>query len=206
MDIDCSDIYERDKKRLCMALRAYLPIFGVNAACIYFLESEHIPCLQLFTGSMFTWYWAYGIHRLHHNIESTGIFYYLNPHLSIHHSHEKVMPRLLELTIETLHNIVWFFLLYLLQELTGLHLVANTIIVMAMLVYSTVHVINYTMFGSEKHRAQHLNPDVNYGPDFLDHVFGSNSDEEFEDMSHFIPNSILSTLAIRYLSRWTLSP
>jgi len=193
------DIYADDKKRLWLSLRAYLPVSIVTAACTYFLEYTRTPDLHLITGSMFTWFWAYGIHRLHHSIPSTGIFYYLNPHMSIHHSHVKILPRWLELTVETLHNSVWFFLLYLLQEVTDLHLVPNSIILMAMLVYSTVHVINYTMFGSEKHKEQHRNPDVNYGPDFLDHVFGSNSTEEFEDMSHFIPNSILSALAIRYM-------
>ena len=188
-----------DSRGLYTAFNAYFPVNLVTGLCCLYLEYGKTPILHLMAGGSFTWFWAYWIHRLHHNLPSTGIGFYLNPHISIHHSHEKTLPRWLDLFVETIHNIVWFFFLYLLQELTQIHIVPTSIIVLSMLVYSSVHVINYSMFGSEKHRRQHEIPDSNYGPDFLDHVFGTNSDPDFEDMSHFIPNSILSTLLIKSL-------
>lgn len=192
-------IRKRSMDELYAAFIAYFPVNLVTGLCCLYLEYGKTPILHLMAGGSFTWFWAYWIHRLHHNLPSTGIGFYLNPHISIHHSHEKLLPRWLDLFIETIHNIVWFFFLYILQELTQIHIVPTSIIVLSMLVYSSVHVINYSMFGSEKHRRQHEIPDSNYGPDFLDHVFGTNSDPELEDMSHFIPNSILSTLLIKSL-------
>jgi hypothetical protein len=179
------------------ALYAYGPVLYVTYICSLFLESA-TPLLQLRTGCIFIWFWAYFIHRLYHILPSTGIFRYINIHLSLHHDHEKVLPRPLELVLETFQNAIWFGILYVLQELTDIHIVPTSIIVFALLVYSSVHIINYSVFGSEKHRQQHLLPNVNFGPDFLDHIFGTNSDPEFENMAHFIPNCILSCLAIKY--------
>jgi hypothetical protein len=201
--MDASDIYERDKQRFFRSLYAYVPCFITTGLCSYALEST-TPLLQLTTASIFTWYWAYFIHRLYHYLPSTGLFYYINPHIAIHHSQEKTLPRWLELTIETVQNIFWFFLLYILQEATQIHIVPDSIILLSLFVYASVHNINYSIFGSEKHKEQHLNPDVNFGPDFLDHTFGTNSDEEYENMVHFIPNSILSYILILWLRRWTV--
>lgn len=187
---------------LYAAFKAYFPVTLTTGICSLYLEYGKTPMLQLLTAATFTWLWAYWIHRLHHNIPSSGICFYLNPHISLHHSHTKTLPRWLELIIETGHNSVWFLYLYILQEITQIHIVPPSMILLSMLVYSSVHVVNYSMFGSEKHRRQHEVPDSNYGPDFLDHIFGTNSDPEFEDMAHFIPNSILSTLLIKSL--WTI--
>uniref|UniRef100_A0A6C0L6T1 Fatty acid hydroxylase domain-containing protein n=1 Tax=viral metagenome TaxID=1070528 RepID=A0A6C0L6T1_9ZZZZ len=187
----------REENEIYAAMRAYSPALTVTFLCSWFLE-PNTPLLQLQTGCGFIWFWAYFIHRLHHNLPSTGIFRYLNIHLSLHHSHEKELPRLLELIMETMQNAVWFGILYAIQEFTDVHLVPRSIVLLGMLVYTSVHVINYSVFGSEKHREQHAQPHVNYGPDFLDHAFGTNSDASFEDMSHFIPNSILSTALIKY--------
>lgn len=196
------DIYAKDKERLYMCVRAYLPMSIVTTTCSLFLEYQYTPFIHIMTGALFSWYWAYGIHRIHHSIPSTGIFYYLNPHISIHHSDTKVLPRWLDLTIECLQNMAWFVPLYILQEVSNIHIVPNSIIALSLLVYASVHYINYSLFESKKHIAQHLNPHINYGPDFLDHIFGTNSDDEFEDMSHFIPNCILSTLLIHYIRQW----
>lgn len=194
-------LLKEDNERLNKAATSYLPMLAIAGICTQALEYKYTPQLQLILASLFVWYWAYGIHRLHHHLPSKGLFLYLNPHMAIHHSHIKFLPRWLELIVETIHNIFWFFLLYLIQECTNIHVAPTSIIILSMLVYSSVHVINYSMFGSEKHRQQHENPDVNFGPDFLDHAFGTNSDEEFENMSHFIPNFLVSTLLIYYFWR-----
>lgn len=186
-------------KELYSAIYAYAPVLYVTYLCSLYLEPA-TPLLQLRTGCIFIWYWAYFIHRLYHILPCTGIFRYINIHLSLHHAHEKVMPRALELALETFQNAIWFGILYVLQELSDIHIVPTSIIVFSVLVYTSVHIINYSVFGSEKHRLQHLHPDTNFGPDFLDHVFGTNSDPEFENMAHFIPNSILASLAIKHFA------
>ena len=201
--MDASDIYERDKQRIFRSLYAYAPITITTVLCIYTLEST-TPILQLITAATFIWFWPYFIHRLYHYLPSTGLFYYINLHVSIHHSHTKTFPRWLELMIETVQNIFWFFLLYILQEVTQIHIVPDSIILLSLFVFVSVHIINYSMFGSDKHSRQHLNPDVNFGPDFLDHIFGTNDTEDFENMAHFIPNTLLSYILILWLRRWTV--
>jgi len=111
----------------------------------------------------------------------------------------KILPRWLELLVETLENLWWFIILYGIQELLDIHITPTSIIFLAAIIYTSTHLINYTIFTSDRHRAHHIHKNVNYGPDFLDHTFGTNSDEDFEDMSHMIPNIILSFLITYWL-------
>jgi hypothetical protein len=193
------DFYSSDIIKLIHSTMAYGPVNLTTILCAYAVEYKTTPLLQIYVGTLFIWIWVYFIHRLHHNIPSTGIFYYLNPHISFHHAEVKTIPKWLDLTIETLQNIMWFVPLYLLQEFTDIHIVPTNIILLSMLVYVSVHIVNYSMLGSDKHARQHKNPHSNYGPDFLDHMFGTNSDDTFEDMIGFIPNTILACLFILYI-------
>jgi len=196
---DTIDLTENDFSEIYAAMKAYIPLLIVNSLCSSILELNRIPILQLFTGCMFIYFWSYFIHRLHHNLPKSGIFFYLNPHMSLHHEIVKILPRWLELIIETFQDIFWFLILYGIQELLNIHITPPSIIILAGITYTTTHVINYSMFGSDKHRDQHMNPNNNFGPDFLDHLFHTNSDKEFEDMAHLIPNTIFSFLISYYL-------
>jgi hypothetical protein len=198
--IDYIDFYRTDLERLHKSMLAYYPVNFTTIVCAFAIEYKTTPPLQIYVATLFIWLWIYGIHRLYHNIPSTGIFYYLNTHIAFHHAEHKTIPPWLDLTIETIQNMVWFAILYFLQEVSGVHLVPSRIILLSMLVYVSVHIVNYSMIGSDKHTKQHENPHINYGPDFLDHMFGTNSDDSFEDMIGFVPNTILACLFILYLT------
>ena len=180
------------------AALAYAPACTFISLCSFLLEPD-VPLLQLTTAGVFMFLWAYWIHRLWHSLPYTGVFYYLNPHLSIHHAEEKHLPRWLDIAIEALQNLFWFVPLYILQECTQIHIVPPSIIWFGALVYASLHLVNYTLFTFDKHVAQHKDPNVNFGPDILDHIFGTNSDPTFELMHHFIPNALASYLLIRYI-------
>jgi hypothetical protein len=201
MNIDCSDLYERDIKRLYNAIMSYGPSMCVVGLCCLALEYSTLSYLHLATGIYFVNLWSYVIHRVMHSIPSSGIFSYLNIHVALHHSSKKGMPRSLELVVETLNNLMWFVMLYILQFLLNIHIVPDSILLLTALNFTSIHIINYSLFGSQKHREQHRNPHVNYGPDFFDHIFGTNSDETFENMTTFIPNTIGSFLLVKYLCR-----
>lgn len=176
----------------------YVPQVFIFSICSIILEYPTTPILQLITGIVFIWYWVYFMHRLHHNIPSTGPFYYFNYHVAIHHAKVKVLPRPVELMLEAVQDLVWFFYLYLIQEITNIHIVPNKILLLSATLFTSVHIITYSIVGSEKHGLQHLNPDCNFGPDFLDHIFGTNSDDTFEDMTHYIPNTLILASLIYY--------
>jgi hypothetical protein len=187
-----------DMDELRRALIAYVPACTVLSLGTYLLEPD-VPLLQLTTGGAFMFMWAYWTHRLWHTFPYTGVFYYLNPHLSIHHAEQKQVPRWLDIVIEALQNLFWFVPLYILQECTQIHIVPTSIILFGALIYASIHLVNYTFFTFDKHVAQHKDPNVNFGPDILDHIFGTNSDPSFEPMHHFIPNALASYLLIRYI-------
>jgi hypothetical protein len=46
-------------------------------------------------------------------------------------------------------------------------------------------------------------PNKNLAPDSLDHLFGTNSDEEVEDQNNTIPNMIVCFLMV-YAIKWYL--
>ena len=176
----------------------YVPQMVVYSICCFFLEYPNTPFLQLTCGNMFVWFWIYFIHRWFHTLPSTGIFYYINWHMAFHHAKDKPLTRPIELIVEFLQNVVWVFYLYFLQELTGIHIVPTKIIVLGAFLLASVHIITYSIFGSEKHAMQHLHPDFNFGPDYLDHLFGTNYDKAFEDMTHYIPNTLIITALIYF--------
>jgi sterol desaturase/sphingolipid hydroxylase (fatty acid hydroxylase superfamily) len=196
---DTIDLTENDFSETYGAIKAYSPLLIVTLLCSLILELSTTPILQLFTGFMFIYLWSYFIHRIDHNLPTDGIFYYLNPHISLHHEMVKRLPRWVELIIEGLQDLGIFYLLYYIQELLDIHITPTSIIFLVAISYTTTHIINYTMFTSDTHRDHHIHKNVNYGPDFLDHIFGTNSDKGFEDMSHMIPNIIVSFLITYWL-------
>jgi hypothetical protein len=161
------------------------------------LEQGNSSAVNAIGGTILIWYWIYFIHWFHHMIPSTGIFAFLNPHVSIHHAEVKTMPRALELFIETLENIWWFVILLLLQKATGIEVVPIYVFLFITLLYTSVHIINYSILGlSQKHKDQHAMPNKNLAPDTLDHMFGTNSDDEVEDQNNTIPNMIICFLMV----------
>jgi hypothetical protein len=77
------------------------------------------------------------------------------------------------------------------------------------LLYISVHIINYSIFHtSEKHIKHHITSNKtlspqNYGPDFIDHIFGTNSDEEFENYNHILPNILISFIITYYIYEYS---
>jgi len=47
--------------------------------------------------------------------------------------------------------------------------------------------------------------DTNFGPDTLDHLFGSNHDENKEDLMYLTPNAVISffaTMGLKQVFQW----
>jgi len=188
-------------------LHAYIPMYSVLFLCAHLLEPT-LPFLHLFTAGICINIWIYLIHRIFHSfyilcsqstISTLQKISYLNFHVSIHHRKCLVLPKWLELTIESTQEVLMFFIFVTLQYITDIHIVPMSIILLVGFLYNSIHIINYSIYSSDIHNAHHINPDTNFGPDILDHVFGTNADETYEYMHHYIPNLILSYLLIQYI-------
>ena len=100
---------------------------------------------------------------------------------------------------------MFFVIFYFIQKLLNIDFVPNIIIVYYALIYVSVHIINYSVFHLAKSHVIHHETTTeekktcNYGPDFADHLFGTNYDDNFENYNHIIPNILMAFLITYYL-------
>jgi sterol desaturase/sphingolipid hydroxylase (fatty acid hydroxylase superfamily) len=187
-------------------LSKQVPTIFVIWICSIFLAYPDRNLVQITVGVIFVEFWIYFIHRLGHSMPKDGILGMLNTHWQFHHQHHKLLDRRVELIIEMFTDLSMNFTLLGIQWLTGVWFVPFSIILYHALVYTSVHIINYSMVGSETHKKHHLNHDTNYGPDTMDHIFASSEDGELEDMTPILINAFLGFGLVFYLKSvygWT---
>lgn len=112
----------------------------------------------------------------------------------MHHSPRRHISKVLDISFDALEITFSTCILLFLQELFGVYILTHSLAFMLTLYYISTHSINYSLIGSPFHQKHHTERDVNFFPDILDHTFGTNATDEFEDMSHMIPNILLSFL------------
>jgi hypothetical protein len=159
---------------------SYIIIQIALALAIFIIGFPHVTFPQIFfQGTLMELYTYFG-HRLIHSFSNKNIIY----HTAFHHSNPKVIKsRCLELIVETVGELISFIgVPMLFQYVFSFQLIHPLIIVFTTLVYVSVHIVNYSIFGSETHSRHHKNPEVNFGPDFYDHLFGTNYDSTHENM------------------------
>jgi glucan phosphoethanolaminetransferase (alkaline phosphatase superfamily) len=122
--------------------------------------------------------------------------------------HEKLgIPRWAELAIEGILEFFYFMFFPVIFQATYKDwIIPFSVIVLLSMAYTSYHIYNYSILGSKDHQRHHMNPETNYSPNFLDHLFDTNFNEEHEDLNPGIVNVIACTLATLYLKRffgWT---
>ena len=176
---------ERSMDELSSFASAYIPYGILHFLCCIVLEGN---ILHSITGSVLISIWSYFYHRfVLHNI-----FY--GSHMMIHHSGKKNISKALDITLDALEITFSTIILLFLQNLFNIHILTNSLAFMLTLYYISTHSINYSLIGSPFHYKHHSQRSVNFFPDILDHAFGTNATDEFEDMSHMIPNILVSFL------------
>jgi sterol desaturase/sphingolipid hydroxylase (fatty acid hydroxylase superfamily) len=166
------------------------------------LCSPETPWYQTTFGIGFMHIWVYWVHRSLHYVTSDTLLGFLNTHLRFHHQFDKPICRELELFFEVIVDLLMNFSLLFLQMLTGYYIVPVPIIVLFALSYTSVHLINYSIVGNEVHRRHHLTFDKNFGPDVSDHLFGTNFNNEVEDISFLSINALWITLILYPLKEY----
>jgi len=149
----------------------------VDLLCYIFVQNKYVV-IQVFL--VYLYYYLYHRFVLH--------VFDINLHVYVHHYKYFQIPRYLELIIDFLFEIFSFAgTLTLLQYFLNIWFIPPSIISIVILTLSLSHLFNYSILGSEIHKAHHENPTKNFGPDFLDHIFGTNASEEYEDSIQHIP-------------------
>jgi len=195
--------FDEIRKKGIPAFKNYAPATIIYFLLSFYLLHDEASYLHILTGIVVINYYIYFTHRICHSLPSDGIFKYLNPHLGFHHQHNNSYWALFP---ETLVNISWFSGIFIAQYLSDIWIVPLNMLLMFMMMYVSGHIINYSIIGSETHRKQHADLTVNFSPDYMDHLFGSNADSTFENYNHGIPNIVISFFIIYYLKYGSLRP
>jgi hypothetical protein len=91
---------------------------------------------------------------------------------------------------------------YIIQDYIGVHYIPTSILIFMALAFALNHILNYSFLPSEKHKKHHTMKDVNFYPDFMDHLFGTNSDPEYEDMTQQIPSLIQACILTHFMKAY----
>lgn len=173
--------------------KQFLPSFVLITFGAYLVQKEVSPIYSFFV-LWALYFYSYYSHVVVHWIPKT-----INPHL-LHHTDDEI-PFLLNLAIEGSVNTFFFVLLYYAQLYAGVEIFPPILILYYCIIYVSVHLINFSIFGKEKnHEKHHHAKDMkfcNYGPDTIDHFLGTNCDKTWADHTHYFPN-ILASFYICY--------
>lgn len=157
------------------------------------LKSPDTHWLHISFAMFFMHAWVYFIHRGVHLIPKWGPLEYLNTHMNFHHQEEKPLPRSLELFFEFLTDMGMNLLIIPVQNLIGITIVPLPCVLLFTLAYTSIHIVNYSMFGSVFHKRHHLTMVKNFAPDAMDHIVGTNYNEEYEDLVPMSLNVVICT-------------
>ena len=146
----------------------------------------------------------------------SSYFYHYFSHMEIsypltygHYYHHKDSKNIFSIIIENLWEIsflllpIFIKLLLQLEYNIDLWFLDNWYVFLFYFVWASTHQINYSIFHVNTiHEKQHKNVFTNLGPEIADVFFCTKSDDEFEDMLHFIPNIIVGLIIIYFLKQY----
>jgi len=173
----------------------------VGGAFTILLAGPEAGPVKAILGISIMYFWVYFIHRALHFLPTEGPFRYLNTHWIFHHQPLKLLPRWLELCLETVNDLWMGLSVLALQYLTGIWIVPISIILFYAIWYTSVHIVNYSIVGSPVHRDHHKNVGTNFGPDVIDHFFGTNHLPEKEDLIPLCPNMVFAFVSVFFLKQ-----
>jgi sterol desaturase/sphingolipid hydroxylase (fatty acid hydroxylase superfamily) len=169
------------------------------------LASPEAGIVQSILSLSIMYFWVYFVHRALHFLPTEGPLRYLNTHWIFHHQPLKLLPRSVELCLETINDMVMSLSVLAIQYITGIWLVPPSIILFYALWYTSVHIVNYSIIGSPVHRDHHKNVGTNFGPDVIDQMFGTNHEPTKEDLIPLSPNMVIAfaiVFALKQCVHW----
>lgn len=167
-------------------------VFIITLICLYFVSNKFMYGILTFILTHLLYYFG---HALTHTFDNlfTKIHEY-------HHSHTNVLSHISQVLIELLIMSQLFIPSYFGYDITKY--IEIYVLVLASLLYTTVHNINYGYFRvNNVHSIHHMRSITNYGPDLCDIIFGSKDilNDDVENISHYIPNMIILTILLMFV-------
>jgi len=197
----CPVVVMLDVESIKSILINYAPTTIFISICSVLLAWPDRGIIQILFGLGFAHWWVYFIHRGLHDLPREGVFSTLNTHWMFHHQQTKLIDRRLELVLETFTDLGMNLSLGLLQWATGIWFVPFSVMLFFALTYTSTHIINYSIIGSDTHRAHHKNLDTNFGPDPMDHLFGTNDDTTHENLLPMSLNALGAFIVVYMLKQ-----
>jgi len=159
-------------------LENFIKSFGLiilvgHMTCVNIMPPE-IPIMKTILQVIFINIWVYWIHRLFHILPESVYNY----HIYTHHDKKIELDRPIELFYEFFANMAWFILLILFQRMTNVYIVPEILVIFIGAWYSSVHVLNLSLIPNIEHKIHHTELNYNYGPSYMDFIFGTLKVEE----------------------------
>jgi sterol desaturase/sphingolipid hydroxylase (fatty acid hydroxylase superfamily) len=196
-----SNLFAFDKKSFLKFIYFQHIVLFIAFNFIFLLTYKKYSPIVITLSIFFVCLYSYFYHVIAHKIPRQ-----FNIHTLFHHNHkdnEKQINFIINLIIETFFNIFLFYIIYKAQQIMNVNYIPNIIIFFIGLLYTSVHIINYSIFHLDQaHVLHHLSNNdktCNFGFDALDHLFGTNCNNKYENMCHFIPNILLTFLITYYV-------
>ena len=174
--------------------QAYGPVILVWLTLTAVLGLPHYSIFSSWVQVLTLLFFTYFIHLLLHTVTPNTPFFIFNTHLFLHHSKEVILDKRIELFVEAISNFYYFASLILFQYIFSLNIFSTSIIVYSGVLYIITHILDYSIYGNEKHGLHHKYLFCNYEPEMIDTLFGTRCKPElpYTDMTIEIPHAILA--------------
>jgi len=136
--------------------------------------------------------WVYWIHRASHSLPNQ----FWNYHLYSHHNKLLNLPRPVELVCEFFTDFSWFLLLLGIKTVCNMDFLSSTLILFVGLWYSLIHVLDLSLGNHIEHRIHHVDYHYNYGPAYIDFLFGTLKVDRNYTSDFEIPNGIVACVML----------
>jgi len=147
---------------------------------------------------LFCTLFSYFSHRLSHRIFPLNYKYFHILHHNIKYN-KKWWAELIECIVNLIQigGIILIPINILIEKYTNIKLFNNYLILYFSLVYTSTHMINYHILDVNTHRVHHEDTNTNYGPDYVDILFNTKSENStLEDMNTTIINALVSAIVV----------
>jgi len=173
-------------------IKKYTLSFLIIFLCGILLKSPDTHWLHVGVGLFLIHGWVYFVHRGLHILPKWGLLDYINTHMNFHHQEDKPLSRPIELFFEVLTDLGMNLLVIPVQYILGVNIIPIPCVLLFTLSYTSIHLFNYSIIGSLFHKRHHLTINKNFAPDAMDHILGTNYNEEYEDLVPMCLNVLIS--------------
>ncbi len=184
-------------KCLSINMIFYIIFFGVG----YYLGLIiNKPNKALFTLAFCTLF-SYLSHRVSHLYFPFNFKYFHQLHHNEKHN-KKVWAEIIEWLVNIIQigGLILIPINYFIEKYFKIQFLSNYLIIYYTLVYTSTHMINYHIMSIDTHIKHHLNTKTNFGPDYVDILFGTKyNGSTFEEMNETIINSLYSGIIVLFL-------